>query len=948
MRFKENRNGVEETIFSTTAAAESGTTQIVSVPARALGDFSQAEVTCLAPGYTAKAAKSDYLWLLPEPAPGMLLNAPATYIKKEHPAETDGYTFTVVLPEEVRDVPVTGWNLSAENAGSGEVYYSDGMEEGEAYTGTFTIPQSSLPDAWTDLSIRFYLMLKGYEGTEAYANFSIIEPDTATWMTITLTDPYGNAMENPVIGENVRVTVTGSGDINALRIWDSYSRSWFDWGKQEWSTTFTADNPSRAFAVYGSADGGLTWTEGYPARTFTFAVAGQLGNTVIQLNKDEGTYIRGQEEVLFSIDRIAHATQYFVYVHDSPTGKLVYSRTVQTDENEEGPLSFSFPTEYLSGGSYYISVSARTVGYKENYSGNADFTITESSSSPGAMLRVYPEQPKASDEMTAYAFIPDGEDGMILNILSADGEKVMTLRGYRQGTAASVYFWNGIDRLAGGTYTFEVCRDGDNGAVLLRKEVTISSEGKLGNVSIHGLDGLIWVGDDISATFSEVDNAESYTAELQYYGDGAYVPVLRKQIADDDTGNHSLGFLSGTIRSPGMYYLVLTAKANGWQRSDGTGCSFLALDPAQQGNPQHPVTLEVLDSNGQATEQTEWYNTDDIRIRITADGATDVRLWHGGEWISATKQDGAWFQAISQPEEGDLLLAAQAKYDPDGAWESTSNIRMLYISGRYLPQPVFTTNADSGTIERGDILKISIGEDPVIADRTAGDIYYEAELYEISEGKETHKASRYWDNETRMIFLPTDNLNTGSYKLKIRMGAGGGWKPGEKAIRFAIAEPETEPASFRISSTRIPIGTPLEIVCYVPGADSTGVTAYDGSINWTMENADGEIGCWGHCFDNTGFFTLTPYAIKDGVRTEGTPTEIEVYSHGQLEAVTFTEDTGEVILAGEDMTEAFHTVDHADRYDITLHHQTGYSETVVCTQTVWGGNDETIHFRFDK
>lgn len=912
--------------YSTTVQATSESTQTISIPASEIGNmYGFIEGICYAPGYEAQAASHGQIEIdLRNPSPAIQVNTPATYYRPVNPQAGDGYTFTVTLPEDVQNVPVTEWGIDVFDRQYNRVYSAQ-KDPSDIYTGTFTIPLSNLTEN-DRYYLEFNLTLENYQ--TAYSSqktFNVMEtPDTNPAVTILLTDESGEIPDELVINGKYNIQIQADNNVNKLKVFTGYSWQYFQ--GNTWSTTgmrITEDNFT--IAAYGSTDGGETWTGGYNVKAYSLAVTSDLGVPEFTLDHADSTYTRGQD-VAVTILKEAHATEYSLYAYAEAVNgyaSTIFHTERTADENEE-TLTIRIPTAHLNPGSYWMEIRNYGKGYRGNGSGSIYFTVNEATESPAPTISIYPAEPYVSEKLEIYAYLPGAQTAQ-MRIIRNDGTIMNSFTGY--AVYNNMFRWSGMSISTGGNYTIAVYADGSETATATIP-VMVASKGALERPTLTGIPGVLWAEDDPIPVILQGAADATHTVNLYYDAsdNGAYTRIMTKQFAAAGQGTIPFDIPASAIQNPGRYYISAYSTAVGWEQSWSRNYYFVALDPAQKaGNTDHPIHLAVLDENGSETDQRTWYTTNGVQVSVTAENATEIRVWDGNEWEYHTLENGAWKERLYFGE-GDKTLVAQARYSEDGDWISTSNMITLHIIRRVLPAPNVTSTLADEPVERGSVIEFTIGDDPETGETNY--IGYYAAIYGLSaEGEKTQIGQSFdWNEEKRKILVPTDNLTPGNYRICIWVSTRG-WDPGEHWFDFMIAEPQNAPAYFRVSSERTLIREPIRIIYYEPGALCTGVTiAGDDYSDGTVPY--GEAGVWEIAFSEPGTYTLTPYADfqttdeqgnSQTVRTEGTPIEVEVYSLGKMIPVEFAQGTSGILWAGDDLSVTFTQPKNAESYRIVLY-----------------------------
>ena len=848
------------TLYSSTLQATGESTRTVSIPANELGEINnynyyEMEIVCYSPGYKSLTATKWIGFDLRQPAPAIQVNMQPVFYQQANPQEGDVCTFTVTLPEEVQNASVADWYFYVYNRRY-NLIYSTWKSASDEYTGTFTIPMSCLNNG-EEHYLRFYLTLENYKTSSApeKAFYLMDPPDENQTITFTLTDENGEIPENPLINGDYYVKVQAGPNVNMLNVFDGNSWEVVE-GNSYTLRGWELNRTDYVVAAKGSTDGGATWTGGYNVAVFNLGVKGSLGKPVFTLDKPDKTYTRG-EDVIVTILTEAHATEYTLFSLTGNTANYYANR--ETDGSGEKPLTIHVPTAHLEPGSYSIHVYNYGEGYRGFYSDYVYFTVTEAEDELQPTIHIYPESPNVTDYFEIYAYLPGAQDARMI-VRREDGTGVYESRGYMN--YQDLFIWTDGDFLpSAGNYTFAIYKD-DETSPSVEASVTVSSRGRLEKPVLTGIPGIVWAGETFSAALQKKDNnAKSYEIRLGYFAENGNMEILSEKFQASQAETIALEIPASAIRIPGSYYIYACARGKEWEPTSSF-YYFTVLDPAQQGDADHPIHLAVLDENGNETDQPDqrtWYTANGVQVSVTAENATEIRVWEGNGWRYCIPENGTW-RGWLYFGEGDNTLAAQAKYEAEGDWISTSDIITLHIIRRVLPAPNVTTTLTEAPVDRGTVIEFTIGEDPETETEDTESFNYYAKIYAVSAGDElTDIGSSFdWNEQKRKILVPTDNLSSGNYRIFIRDSVSG-WEPGERSFDITTKEPQSVPANFRVSSARTLIREPIQIIYYEPGAERTRITTtgedyYEGAVRY------GEAGIWEMAFNEPGTYTLTPSA----------------------------------------------------------------------------------------
>lgn len=942
-----------ETLNAATFGSE--TSKTITLPAADLcpASYYNIQVQCTSPGYTESTGGNSFSisGSLKELS-GMEMDGSDFYIKKAEPKAGDGFTFTVFLPEEVRNTVVQSWSVYLYDSEYNQMIYRKQMKDGEALPGSFTIPDSVLESGET-YNVNFEIKFGGYEYSYCGKKFLVTAPASESPnVTITLTDGDGNVIDNPVMNNVYSVLIQGGENVNRLRVWNGYEWSEHEGNSWKYVTRIRVESETAGWIAEASSDGGETWNAGYNARIYQFSYTDQLEAPAF--STDKSIYNRG-EAITLTIGKTEHATVYRIQAETERDeyGKTdsVFYQEEYTDGDGEGTLTVAMPTDHMSAGNYKLMVTILGEGWKKSAK-TATFTINEDGTVPQkAVIRVAPENPTISDTVQIYAFVP-GAQKLKLVITNAKGDPYYT-SAWRELYRG--YYGDEFGSMPQGTYTFTIYADGDEKTpATTPATIEVSSKGTLETVTVSGIPSMIGTKTAIGASFESVENAEYYTAEiLRVTNDPNQGPetILNERIDAGEEETLLLNIPGTCFTEEGEYYARVRAWADGWGTSGWHEYRFLVLDP--EASVTNRVQLAMLDEEEKETEQREWYSSESIRIRVTATEATAVRIWSGRSWTYPELTNGTAVIYTSFSESGDYSAIAQARTG-EGAWGRTSEVLTFHVTRRVLPEPAFTSNITEEPVQRGGVIRITIGDDPDIGEEDDENFSYYASLYATAAGEETYIRNLSWNSWTRQILIPTDQLASGTYRLAVNVSAQH-WESGQKQISFTIAG-EQPSENFRVSSTEVFLDETIEIIHYAAGAQRTGVFVRKGESLYTTLDEYAEAGVWDYTFEDAGTYTLTPffgtsYVDDEGyyrwTTTEGTPVAVNVTARGTLEPITFTEGTSGIVWAGSDFEASFTQVGNAEKYTIRLA-STGTSWQDVYTTEIAAGVGETVSVHIDK
>ena len=888
-----------------------------------------------------------FLYFSVSPAtPSLQIDAPFIYAKQN--LEGSGYAIGITVPESVT-TELEDWLLNVWDSNYTSVC-SLSSTEGDVFRNPLIIPDASLR-AGEHYTAEIRIRYKYYSTFTDYFDFLVTESGANQSIALTIADYDGNVPDPVLMGESYEISAQGDPSIKALAVWKN--------GFWEYIKGNTYSYGIRAYAgeyhfmAYGTKDEpwedegfdeesfdwktGVEWTEISNSLEFEVEPLGTLAPPVIRLN-GSASYTRG-DVVSVTVFKTAGANSYtlYMYVLDD-SGYLdhrVFYQTVQADGTGEGTVAFDIPTDQLDSGRYRITVSNSGPGYYENSSEGTDLTITGTAPEK-AVIRILPEKAEdlwIDEPVTVLAYDPDHTD-LTLVISYTNGSESCSSDG------SNHYILRDTSFSTAGKYTARLYADGDMEEPVAEAEFFIQDLGKIENVPLLNAPTIHTAGEDYNFSFGKVLHATRYVVQLYNEDDGELLCVNRFTGSGSDAEQPvSICFPGTFFPAAGEYQIEVYAEADRWTYS-WTTIAFIVLEPGIV--PDNQLRVDLLDEYGEVTDRTEWYSTETIQFRITASDVADVRFWDGRWWEEPEMGEGNCAAIFRSYGGGSYSVVAKARSPQSDTWDIQSNILNFHVTRRVLPTPAFTHNVTDGTVERGQVIRITIGAEP----ETAGETNppspdYEAKIYPMEGETQEYISGWDWDEATRQILIPTDNLAPGSYRIKVTSWASG-WEggTGEQAIEFILTEPASVPAIFRTDKTSARTGETVEIIYCQAGANAVGISIDKDGEYFADHKIYSEIGLWPLAFTQAGIYTVTPYAYdENGDRMDNTPEpiEVQVASSGQLGNIRMVQEIPEFAEAGQPLPVRFEAVPGADTYGIVLEYSealSGESYTTVLDTAV--------------
>ena len=446
-------------------------------------------------------------------------------------------------------------------------------------------------------------------------------------------------------------------------------------------------------------------------------------------------------------------------------------------------------------------------------------------------------------------------------------------------------------------------------------EITVDSDGPLGNISLFGIPALHSKNTDLHYGFNAVTGAENYGVILDYCPDqGDWEELVHDSIDAPDEAplTFEQTFNSGLFAREGKYRIWVGASA---YNKDDTWDErfFYVINGTVATDSDLILTAEDNAGNEVTPEQLQlWPSSKHLEFRLYAPGANAVRfLNYEGNWEyrdGSNVDEEGWFSWGRGPGRGTYAVVAQAAYDGpdfpnwtgedwdafswDGfnwnsafSWTATSNeIPITVYSNGNMQPAVYTLNKNS--LVRGENLVVTISNWDQLADQEE---WYGANFMSL-DGWESDYIS--WDEATKQIVIPTADFEAGNYVLRIWADAEGI----EGAAVYAdvtITEPTANSIIFNAGPANPVLDQRLSVSIYAPDAQHVGFSV-DGE-RWDLdENGNyvwGEYPSWTNYEDvrwdeprDVGEHTLQAFAFYTGTGwVAGEEITVTVRSLGKLE-----------------------------------------------------------------
>ena len=894
------------------------------------------------------------------------VSAPEAYVLTG--AEGAGYPITLTVPE---DADYTGktvnWSLT--------VYpYEDQNEENIVYSTsgtswpdalTFTIPEqvngTAILTGRQRYAFTLTITVQGYNPYTPYIpiSFTVFDKDSTSGLTARLTEEDGTVPEPYLINKSYRLSVEGGENVTALYIWDGGYWQTAYGNKYNTTRTFTVPDRTETISVYATTDpisdgvdmASLNWSMSKTIQIIPEKIGdGELdGTPAVTLDVPSGTYTRGATAVA-RVNAIETATDYRLTVWPMNNGEpdysamSVYNMNLLTDGTAGETLAFSIPTAHMPAGDYCVFVNVSAPGYSSKQSQRVTMTVT--GDAPAYVLNV-PASAVSGETVPIYAFAPD--ETFEIRITRQDETGSVIDEGGQSNFGWTYIQWDRT-MTRSGVYTFSLYA-GSSETAIATAQMTVTSEGQLGNAEIDGLEPYFLNDSALNLYLvREAEmKAEKYDFILQYspdYNGSSYAIVQMTQMKPEGSGRKiPLTIPAGQISRPGMYIISVTSSAYGWD-SATSSFSFIVLDAAAMDTTGR---LSLLDAAGNPTNVTDYQVWDTVYPKIDCAGASSVRFWDGYFWHTPVIKDGvALPDSIYLYDERDRALIAEVTVGEGDEARTLLNALAIHVHEQTLPAPAFTVTPDTTplAVARGDLITVTIGNDPAGEGNLGGPFTYYANILENKgTGYEDWVVVRRaeTDGAARIIRIATDDLtNTanGIYALEIGI-SNGQTADGKSAPQpFTVTEPQAEPDAFRVlrsgrpvnnSDNKLMINETTEAVAYVPGAASLAVTVTStGSSEETVFAAEGDIGVWTWTPEQQDTYILTLTAKDEGgndiANLPGAIT-VTVGSNGPLGQATVTSPAdGVSYTAGEDLTVDFTEVPNAEDYLVILSYNQGDDE----------------------
>ena len=514
--------------------------------------------------------------------------------------------------------------------------------------------------------------------------------------------------------------------------------------------------------------------------------------------------------------------------------------------------------------------------------------------------------------------------------------------------------------------------------------VEITSNGRLADPELQNVSGRIGTSDAISGDIrnsADPDTAADwYYVNLHHDSENGWRFVADMNIdapAPGETvhftfeeaegvrvsGNYDLDNLPA-----GVYTLQVCADKTGMDT--GSSEKNIIVNTLQPGG-----TLKI---NGTKNAYQTYESSTDVRITITAPGATAVRLYNDrdscwDEWLSDENPENVeTWMSFGRGYYTLLAEVCTAQYDPDDEdfdpddlpWTLCTNTVNLTFTSPYgaLEEPDIHVLED--TVTRGDFVWIEINSPDEIEEWYWADVCV---MRVNEEGNEWEDWTNHadWDGIS-LLKIPTLNLEPGEYRVSVGNDAIG-YDGRNTEFTLTVTEPqEGTGISARVSMDTVSTGQNFRIYVYAPGADS--VEAYitqDGisEEDWQDDRSGrGEYDWWDWSSGSAGWYWITPVGYygddeeAEDYRRVGESVGVNILSDGYLTEPVI--HIPAVISMEEDLDGSFEKPDaiewetgirledrQAEWYNVDLHYvDEDWNWTKLGDYDTDGPEDRNIHF----
>ena len=663
-----------------------------------------------------------------------------------------------------------------------------------------------------------------------------------------------------------------------------------DW--REFSDGVTAVVAQACYDDYNSGEEGfrvedLNWT-GY-SNTIHLNVSSPYGSLDTPTISVPGNVKRG-DWLTIHVDPVKNAERYEVYVDAfDENGEYVECR-YGNNFYEAGDLQIS--TESLTGEwSYQLHVSACSEGWHESWTDYYPVEV-EQLSPEETRFDISPTEVLTNQAFEVYIMAPGANAVRFChnefdNAWNEEWQDFLVVEG-------------GIDRAT--TWTFYAYATYDEGETWVQIgdpiDVTANADVFLAEPEVTIDPAQPRAGEDVNITVQAVEFCDSIDLEIWNVQD------------------YWNAFYRADERVDGRDSVTFTVPADCFEANHGYVVNVNAHSDREGYSAYVDKRVEFAVNGGEingtiSLDKTEALTSEDLTVTVDVPGATTIQLYLGeDEWRNVLGDHAE--ESFSRGRPDNYGIFARYSTDPivtEEWWDSidwdnfdwnqfnwdglTNSVNLNVTANGEMEPPQFTIENEDNTVFRGKPLVIRITSD------YGRDEWYGAEAFE----GDNWYGYTHWNDSTRTIILPTNDLTPGEYELCVSTSAVG-YTGSEAFATFTVTVPNVDYFQVYADADNSLIGYDIPFDLYAPGADKVRLNR-NGEV-WGEWDGEGISEYWSEWGNET--YTLTAEALYGSEwRSIGDAFEVTLSSIGTLTAPEQSFDR--IVMLGDDFHFSFGETD---------------------------------------
>ena len=593
----------------------------------------------------------------------------------------------------------------------------------------------------------------------------------------------------------------------------------------------------------------------------------------------------------------------------------------------------SINTVSYEAGTYCLNVYNMAVGYVHPGEARLYFEIAENGSA-GGCLSISSAASAPDDSIFICAYAPD-INRMRLEITQDGNPGFFDWREWDGGEYAVQDTWSAGSP---GTYFFDLFDKVSGERIGTRCTLTVTAgSGPLSKPNLFALPGSIDLGQSFVGAFTIDSRAEWVDINIEYIPDDGspWQRIYNNSRSKEIENRTSLNLPAVMLNRVGTYRINVHTHATGYQDSNSQ-TSFIVKSAGS-------INAVALTVNGSTADIPDWPSSANLHFVAQAQGATAFRLLRQDNWWdyrSVRNGRAEWDLGFG---DGDYNFVAQMTTDnpvwdeenfnwdnfnwDDLSWTSLSNIIKVHVSSQgALLNPAITVNPADGTVTRGDILTVTVAEQPHV-DWAWAELRVLRTDSDDNRWLENVRDGHFDSNGNNLtLTIPTYPFEPGSYFLEVGIESEG-WEGRSTFVPVTIEAPD-EPIlpNLVFSSDTMLVNDGIQVYAWAPGASMM-------KLEVTMEGDSGFRNDWGTGRDNehwnwgcgrsgTYYFKLL-YWMPDHAGPDDDPTgaitkALNVTSTGNLNEPVFSNVPGVISLGAGISDGSFSAISGAEWYNVGI------------------------------